>query len=83
MEDTLTKYKVFKCGIGIIVLVNDDLEHKVIDVRKVRGFKPNGNLETLLQLRRRDKNRESYDLIIRLPIDGFAARFSQALKNCN
>ena len=83
MENKHEKYTVFKCGIGILVLVNDHNEFKVIDVKKVRGFKPNGKNETFLELRRRDRAKESYCLTIDSTIENFAHRFSLALKNCS
>jgi hypothetical protein len=83
MEE-LEKYNIEDVGVGILLLKSLELEHdlyKTLYTKQIRYFEEYEG-GTVINLRRRDTEKESYYIYIDLSVDKFLVRFKQSLKKC-
>lgn len=83
MEE-LEQYIVEDVGVGIMLLKSLQTDHdlyKTLYIKQIRYFEEYEG-GTVINLRRRDTEKESYYIYIDLSIDKFLVRFKQSLKKC-
>ena len=83
MEE-LEQYTVEDVGVGIMLLKSLQIDHdlyKTLYIKQIRHFEEYEG-GTVVNLRRRDAEKESYYSYIDLSVDKFLVRFKQSLKKC-
>ena len=83
MEE-LEQYTVEDVGVGIMLLKSLQIDHdlyKTLYIKQIRYFEEYEG-GTVVNLRRRDAEKESYYIYIDLSVDKFLVRFKQSLKKC-
>lgn len=83
MEE-LEQYIVEDVGVGIMLLKLLQTDHdlyKTLYIKQIRYFEEYEG-GTVVNLRRRDAEKESYYIYINLSVDKFLVRFKQSLKKC-